>query len=118
MPLASSTRREPYPDPSTRSAQTVGRFRSVSQSSQEQSISLWNARVGHETRHEARIEAAFDQAEAYAMEGKLERALESLSEAEDLGGGLPDAYLELREWWIASLDPLAVVVRRRPGVER
>jgi predicted Zn-dependent protease len=75
-------------------------------------MSLWDTRVAHEASYEARIEAAFDQAEAYALAGKLERALESLSEAEDLAGGLPDAYNRLRERWIASLAPLAVVVRR------
>jgi hypothetical protein len=73
---------------------------------------LWDARVACEASYEARIEAAFDQAEADALAGDLEQALESLSEAEDLGGGLPDEYIELRERWIASLAPLAVVVRR------
>jgi hypothetical protein len=73
---------------------------------------LWDARVARETEYEARIEAAFDQAEAHASAGNRERALESLSEAEDLGGGLPDAYVQMREHWIASLSPLAVVVRR------
>ena len=73
---------------------------------------LWDARVAHEAAHEARTEAAFDQAEARAIEGKLELALAALSEAEDLSGGLPVAYVELREGWIAALAPLAVVVRR------
>ena len=45
--------------------------------------------------------------------GQFEQALEWLSEAEDLAGGLPDAYRELRERWISYLAPLAVVVRRR-----
>ena len=73
---------------------------------------LWDARVAHEAAHEARIEAAYDQAEAHAGAGNLERALEALSEAEDLSGGLPQAYVEQRERWISTLDPLAVVVRR------
>jgi hypothetical protein len=73
---------------------------------------LWEARIAREASHEARIEAAFDQAEAQALAGNFEQALESLSEAEDLAGGLPDAYIELRERWIATLAPLAVVVRR------
>jgi hypothetical protein len=73
---------------------------------------LWDARVARETAYEACIEAAFDQAEAHASAGHLERALESLSEAEDLAGGLSDSYIELRERWIAYLAPLAVVVRR------
>jgi hypothetical protein len=75
-------------------------------------MGLLDAHVAHEVNHEARIEAAFDLAEAHARAGNLERALESLSEAEDLAGGLPDAYIELRERWIASLAPLAVVGRR------
>jgi hypothetical protein len=73
---------------------------------------LWDAQVAREARHEARIEAAFDQAEAHALAGNMEWALESLSEAEDLSGGLPDAYIEQRERWIGFLAPLAVVVRR------
>jgi predicted Zn-dependent protease len=73
---------------------------------------LWDAQVAREARHETRIEAALDSAEAQARAGNLERALEFLSEAEDLAGGLPDLYLEKRKRWIESLDPLAVVVRR------
>jgi len=72
----------------------------------------WDAKVAREVRHEARIETAFDQADAHARAGNLEDALGWLSEAEDLGGGLPDTYIELRKHWIASLAPLAVVVRR------
>ena len=73
---------------------------------------LWDARVDREASYEARIDAAFDQADAHADAGEFEQALEWLSEAEDLCGGLPDAYVELRKRWIASLAPLAVVVRR------
>jgi hypothetical protein len=73
---------------------------------------LWDAQVAREARHEARIEAAFDHAEAHALAGNLEWALEALSEAEDLSGGLPEAYVEQRERWISFLAPLAVVVRR------
>ena len=73
---------------------------------------LWDAHVAREASHEARIEAAFDRSEAHALAGDFEHALESLSEAEDLGGGLPDAYVELRERWIGYLAPLAIVVRR------
>jgi hypothetical protein len=75
-------------------------------------MSEWDAHVAREARHEARVEAAFDQADAHARSGSLEHALEWLSEAEDLCGGLPDAYVELRQRWIGSLAPLAVVVRR------
>jgi hypothetical protein len=73
---------------------------------------LWDARVAREAAYEAHIEAAFDQADAHALAGNLEWALESLSEAENLAGGLPDAYVEQREHWIGCLTPLAVVVRR------
>jgi hypothetical protein len=73
---------------------------------------LWDVRVAREASYEGRIEAAFDQAEAQALAGNFEHALESLSEAEDLSGGLPDEYIELRERWIRSLAPLAIVVRR------
>ena len=75
-------------------------------------MSLSDADVAREARYEARIEGAFDRAETHALRGDLERALEWLSEAEDLCGGLPEAYIELRKRWIASLHPLAVVVRR------
>jgi hypothetical protein len=75
-------------------------------------MSEWDEHVAREAGYEARIEAAFDQAEAHALAGELEHALEWLSEAEDLCGGLPDEYIELRKRWIASLAPLAVVVRR------
>jgi hypothetical protein len=73
---------------------------------------LSDTEVAREARYEARIEAAFDQSEAHADAGHFERALEWLSEAEDLAGGLPDAYIEMRKRWIASLAPLSVVVRR------
>lgn len=71
----------------------------------------WDARVAREARYEARIETAFDEAEAHALAGDVARALGWLSEAEDLAGGLPDEYITLRKRWIASLAPLAVVVR-------
>jgi hypothetical protein len=72
----------------------------------------WDAHVARQARHEARTEVAFDQAEAHARAGNLEDALGWLSEAEDLAGGLPDTYIELRERWISYLAPLAVVARR------
>jgi hypothetical protein len=73
---------------------------------------LWDARIAREASYEVRIEAAFDQAEAQARAGNFEQALESLSEAESLSGGLPDEYIELRERWISYLAPPAIVVRR------
>jgi hypothetical protein len=73
-------------------------------------MSEWDAHVAREARHEARTEAAFDQADAHARAGNLEHALEWLSEAEDLCGELPHAYIELRKRWTASLAPLRLVV--------
>jgi hypothetical protein len=73
-------------------------------------VTLWDERVAGEATHEARIEAAFDEAEARALTGDFEQALEWLSQAEDLAGGLPDACIELRGRWGGSLAPLAVVV--------
>jgi len=75
-------------------------------------MTVSDARVAREARYEALIEDAFDRAEAFAVAGNFERALESLSEAEDLAGGLPDEYVERRKIWIGDLAPLAVVVRR------
>jgi hypothetical protein len=75
-------------------------------------MSQWDAHVARQARHEARTEAAFDRADAHARAGNLAEALGWLSEAEDLAGALPDSYIELRRRWIASLAPLAVVVRR------
>lgn len=66
---------------------------------------MWDARVAREASYEARIEAAFDQADAHADGGHFEQALEWLSEVEDLAGGLPAAYSELRERWISYLAP-------------
>jgi hypothetical protein len=66
-------------------------------------MSLSDLDVAREARYEARIDEAFDQAEAHALVGDLEHAIEFLSAAEDLAGGLPDAYVELRERWIGSL---------------
>jgi hypothetical protein len=75
-------------------------------------MSQWDAHVARQARHEARTEAAFDQVDAHARAGNLKEALGWLSEAEDLAGELPDAYIELHRRWIASLAPLAVVTRR------
>lgn len=75
-------------------------------------MSLSNASVARETRYEALIDEAFDHAEGHARAGDLERALAALSKAEDLAGGLPDAYIELRKGWIRALAPPAVVAHR------
>jgi hypothetical protein len=74
-------------------------------------MSLSDASIAREARYEAVIEEAFDQSEAHARAGDLERALAALSKAEDLAGGLPDVYVALREDWIRALAPLAVVGR-------
>ncbi len=71
-----------------------------------------DARLAREAEHQRRIEAAFDRAEAHALQGEFEKALESLSEAENLAGGLTDHYRAQRERWISRLSPLAVVTRR------
>ena len=76
----------------------------------------WDTQVAREARYESRVEGAFDRADEYASAGQFERALESLSEAEDLAGGLPDGYVAERERWISLLAPLAVVARIRPGM--
>lgn len=73
---------------------------------------MWDTDVAREVRYEARIEVAFDEADAHARAGRLQLALEALSEAEDLAGGLPGYYIALRKRWKAALPPLAVVVRR------
>ena len=73
---------------------------------------LSDARVAREASYESRIEAAFDQAEAQGLAGNYEQGLEWLSVAEDLSGGLPDAYIEQRKRWISYLAPLAIVARR------
>jgi hypothetical protein len=52
----------------------------------------WNARVAREVAHQARIEAAFDRADAFDRLGNLELALEWLDEADALSGGLTPAY--------------------------
>jgi hypothetical protein len=69
-------------------------------------MSLWKARLAREVEHQTRIETAFDRADLFALRGDFARALESLSEAENLAGGLPDEYLSQREWWISRLAPL------------
>lgn len=75
-------------------------------------MSSWDRRVAREARYEALIDTAFDHADAHARAGELEQALEWLSQAEDLSGGLPDAYVLQRKSWIDALPALAVVARR------
>jgi hypothetical protein len=59
----------------------------------------WDEHVAREARHQARIEAAFDRADACERLGDFNRALEWLVRADRLSGGLPPAYRELRARW-------------------
>ncbi len=52
----------------------------------------WDRRVARESEHQARIEAAFDRADAFDRLGDLELALEWLDEADALSGGLTPSY--------------------------
>jgi hypothetical protein len=64
----------------------------------------WDGRVARETAHQARIEAAFDRADAFDRIGDAERALEWLDKAGALSGGLTPTYREkrLRLLWEAA----------------
>lgn len=52
----------------------------------------WDERVAREVEHQARIETAFDRADALERLGYVERALEWLDEADALSGALSPAY--------------------------
>jgi hypothetical protein len=52
----------------------------------------WDQRVAREVEHQARIEAAFDRADAFDRLGDVELALEWLDEAGALSGGLTPTY--------------------------
>ena len=52
----------------------------------------WEVGVAREARHEAMIEAAFDRVDECERHGEFALALEWLTRAEALGGGLPPAY--------------------------
>ena len=56
------------------------------------SSSLWDRRVAREAQHQARIEAAFDRADAFDRLGSVELALHWLDEAGALSGGLTPTY--------------------------
>jgi hypothetical protein len=64
----------------------------------------WNERVALEQDHQARIEAAFDRADAYAAFGDFERALKWLARADALTGGLSPAYRAERAHWARELS--------------
>jgi hypothetical protein len=55
-------------------------------------LRAWDERVAHEAEHQARIEAAFDRADAFDRLGYPALALEWLDLAEAIGGGLPPLY--------------------------
>jgi hypothetical protein len=52
----------------------------------------WDRRVAFEAEHQARIEAAFDRADAFDRLGDVELALDWLDQAGALSGGLTPAY--------------------------
>jgi hypothetical protein len=56
----------------------------------------WDRRVAREAAHQARIEAAFDWADAFDRLGDVELALEWLDHAAALSGGLTPSYREKR----------------------
>jgi hypothetical protein len=62
-------------------------------------IQTWDEHVAREARHQARIDALFDRADACERAGDFERGLEWLRRADQLSGGLPPAYLALRAQW-------------------
>jgi hypothetical protein len=62
-------------------------------------IQTWDEHVEREARHQARIELAFDQADACERLGDFKRGLQWLSRADRLAGGLPPAYHALRQRW-------------------
>jgi hypothetical protein len=63
----------------------------------------WSERVALEEDHQARIEAAFDRAEAYAALEDFERALKWLARADALSGGLSPAYRAQRARWASKV---------------
>jgi hypothetical protein len=56
----------------------------------------WEERVARETQIQARIEAAFDRADACGLTGQYALALEWLDLACELSGGLSRAYRQRR----------------------
>jgi hypothetical protein len=64
----------------------------------------WDRRVAREVDHQARIEAAFDRADAFDRLGAVQLALEWLDEASALSGGLTPSYRAKRlrlDRWVA-----------------
>jgi hypothetical protein len=59
----------------------------------------WDEHIAREARHQARIEAAFDQADAWERLDDRREALKWLRKADRLSGGLPPAYAALRASW-------------------
>jgi hypothetical protein len=67
------------------------------------SIHTWDEHLAREARHQARIEAAFDEVDACEQSGDGRQGLWSLRRAAQLSGGLPPAYLVLRARWAREL---------------
>jgi hypothetical protein len=70
----------------------TGTLRSLGQRRASCDIHDWDGRVAREVARQARIEAAFDRADAFYSVGDFEPALEWLQTAEALAGELPPAY--------------------------
>jgi hypothetical protein len=77
----------------------------------------WDQRVAREAAHQARVEAAFDWADAFDRLGDAELALEWLDKADALSGGLTPTYREKRMrllWEVAGgHHPSGVSILRR-----
>lgn len=64
----------------------------------------WKLRVAREAVHQARIEAAFDRADAFDRLGDFALALEWLDTADALSGGLSPTYRakRVRLAWVVA----------------
>jgi hypothetical protein len=74
----------------------------------------WEERVAREVERQARIEAAFDRADACERLGEFERALQWLHRADALSGGLSPSQLAQR----SRLANAAHRARRRLAISR
>lgn len=63
----------------------------------------WDERVAREAGCQARIEAAFDQADQFYSADDVEPALASLRAAEEMSGDLPPAYRARRAQLVCDL---------------
>lgn len=74
----------------------------------------WDQRVAREVKHQARIEATYDRADACERLGDPEHALEWLARADALSGGLSPTCLAQR----SRLAKAAHGTRRRLAISR